>query len=653
MKLKRMKKIVLLFLFVVNLVSTQETTLYDSIIKSSNTFKKDSLKIDFLHKTFFKYCYSKPELSKKVAQKSLDISTTIDDKYLIVRSYLRRGIYYDITGKRDSALADYSKGLDITITTKDLNGEASIYNNTALIYWNDENFDEAMHYNLKSLKIFEKLKDKNGQASNLNNIGLLLSSLGRLEESNAYHKRSIVLKKAIKDNYGLGASYSNLSKNFTLLKQLDSGMYYNRKAIKTKKESNDLRGLGIAYNHLASDFRMLKQLDSALYYYKVADTIYKNMNAKRLRATNANNMAKIYDSLGQFSKALKTYQLSYNNLSDRETRTKLSVVSRMANSYVALNDYKNATIHYKEALVLSDSLRKQRDFVETQEVFEKYQSTEKEKEILTQRVELAEQKLDLSTKTYQIYGLGILAVVLGLIGYLLYNQQKLKNNQLKKENELKDALIKIETQNRLQEQRLRISRDLHDNIGAQLTFIISSIDNLKYGFKLEDEKLNTKLTGISAFAKETIYELRDTIWAMNKNEITVGDLQSRISNFIEKADIASSNINFIFNADNVVKKETKLSSVEGMNLYRILQEALNNALKYAEASEISVNISQLENKFKVVIKDNGKGFDIAKESEGNGLNNMKKRALDINAELVITSIKNESTTVTVLKPMYN
>lgn len=77
-----------------------------------------------------------------------------------------------------------------------------------------------------------------------------------------------------------------------------------------------------------------------------------------------------------------------------------------------------------------------------------------------------------------------LTFIIKLIGFLVYNQQKLKNRQLHKENELRDALIQIETQNRLQEQRLRISRDLRDNIGAQLTFIISSIDNLKYGFNL-------------------------------------------------------------------------------------------------------------------------------------------------------------------------
>ena len=77
-------------------------------------------------------------------------------------------------------------------------------------------------------------------------------------------------------------------------------------------------------------------------------------------------------------------------------------------------------------------------------------------------------------------------------------------------------MAKIETQNKLQEQRLRISRDLHDNIGAQLTFIISSIDNLKFGFTDISEKLGSKLSNISSFTQQTIYELRDTIWAMNK-----------------------------------------------------------------------------------------------------------------------------------------
>jgi signal transduction histidine kinase len=152
-------------------------------------------------------------------------------------------------------------------------------------------------------------------------------------------------------------------------------------------------------------------------------------------------------------------------------------------------------------------------------VQEKYNASEREKEILGQRADIAEKELNLNKKNTQLIGLIILAIAISLLGYMLFKQQKLKNEQLKKESELKEALVKIETQNKLQEQRLRISRDLHDNIGAQLTFIISSIENLQYGFKIKNKKLNSKLLSISAFTKDTIYELRDTIWAMNKNVI--------------------------------------------------------------------------------------------------------------------------------------
>src|SRR5690606_11677948 len=211
------------------------------------------------------------------------------------------------------------------------------------------------------------------------------------------------------------------------------------------------------------------------------------------------------------------------------------------------------------------------------------------------------------------------------------------NRQLQKESELKTALAKIETQNKLQEQRLRISRDLHDNIGAQLTFIISSIDNLKFGFSDISEKLGQKLSGISNFTSQTIYELRDTIWAMNKENITFEDLQARIANFIEHAKNASDKTDFSFNIDKNVDVNHIFSSVEGMNIYRIIQEAVINSLKYASADETEVNISKKENHYIIEISDNGIGFDQDVTEPGNGLNNMKKRAREINGSLNIKS----------------
>lgn len=272
-------------------------------------------------------------------------------------------------------------------------------------------------------------------------------------------------------------------------------------------------------------------------------------------------------------------------------------------------------------------------------------NTSKEHQLLLYRVDIAEKNLIIQKRNAKIYGvIGMVLVVL-LFGYAFYTQQKLKKEQIRKENELKAALFTIESQSRLHEQRLKISKELHDAIGAQLTFIISSIDNLKYGFDIKDEKLTAKLETISNFTSSTIYELRDTIWAMNKSAITFEDLQSRISNFIDKANSIDNGISFQFNVNDDVNINKKFTSVEGMNIHRIIQEAIHNSLKHAHPKQIKVEVKQNFDKLQIEVSDDGNGFDYQNVTKGYGLVNMQKRAHEIGGELVIQSSEKKGTTV--------
>jgi signal transduction histidine kinase len=289
----------------------------------------------------------------------------------------------------------------------------------------------------------------------------------------------------------------------------------------------------------------------------------------------------------------------------------------------------------------------------TKSIFEletKYQTQKKENQILVQQAQLTQKEVEGARKNLMIFGSLALAVILGLLGLLFFRQQKLKNEQLQKEAALSQALAKIETQNKLQEQRLRISRDLHDNIGAQLTFIISSLDNLKFGYKNLEEGVTNKLSQVSSFAGQTIYELRDTIWAMNKNEIGFDDLKSRISNFIEKAQSAAKGVSFTFDIDAQIKDDCSFTSVQGMNIYRIIQESVNNSLKYANASAIAVKVSQNTSHIVVNIDDNGTGFDQETVQLGNGLQNIKKRAQELNGDVKIVAIPGKGTSVSLQVP---
>ncbi len=236
-----------------------------------------------------------------------------------------------------------------------------------------------------------------------------------------------------------------------------------------------------------------------------------------------------------------------------------------------------------------------------------------------------------------------------IISFLVYRQQKLQNAQQQQEFELKSAISRIETQNKLQEQRLQISRDLHDNIGSQLTFIISSVDNIKYAFEIQNTMLDSKLSNISNFARATIIELRDTIWAMNNSEITFDDLRSRIHNFVEKAKEAKNNIDFNFTLEENLAA-SKFTSVEGMNIYRTIQEAVNNSIKYADATNIAINIVRHNNEIVITVKDNGKGFEEKETQPGNGINNMRKRVSDCKGTLKIDSTPNAGTSIIIKLP---
>jgi signal transduction histidine kinase len=88
-----------------------------------------------------------------------------------------------------------------------------------------------------------------------------------------------------------------------------------------------------------------------------------------------------------------------------------------------------------------------------------------------------------------------------------------------------------------------------------------------------------------------------------------------------------------------------------MNIYRIIQEAINNALKYADANAIDVQFKKVENELFVSIIDNGKGFDPTTVEEGNGLNNMKKRAHEIDGNINIHSETSKGTTVQLQMPI--
>ena len=209
----------------------------------------------------------------------------------------------------------------------------------------------------------------------------------------------------------------------------------------------------------------------------------------------------------------------------------------------------------------------------------------------------------------------------------------------------------LELQNQIQLERERISRDLHDNIGTQLSLINKSIKEVIHPSNtFSDEERVRKLSSAQQDSSEVIDVLRETIWALNKSEITLDEFADNLKTFVQKKVSQYSAMPVEFTEGNE-NDQVKLSSSEALHLFRICQEAITNTIKYASAATLKIVIQATEGKYAVTIADDGIGFlaDRVDNKKHYGLRNMKFRAREISCDLDIKTLPGLGTTITIIR----
>ena len=243
-------------------------------------------------------------------------------------------------------------------------------------------------------------------------------------------------------------------------------------------------------------------------------------------------------------------------------------------------------------------------------------------------------------KTWWFIFASVLAAVLAIFSssyYVLKEQYQLK-------------LRKLEMRNQLIVERERISRELHDNIGSQLSYISSNIDWLvetPESFSKEEEA--KRLSIVNDTAKNLVTDLRETIWAMKKESVMLDELSDKLKSFLQSQCVLQPLMEMVI--EERIEKNYSFSPTEALNVFRICQEAIVNAFRHSKAEKLCFRIeSGADEDFSFTIADNGKGFIPEKRRDGHyGLENMKHRALESGAQLLIKSETGKGTTVTISK----
>lgn len=224
-----------------------------------------------------------------------------------------------------------------------------------------------------------------------------------------------------------------------------------------------------------------------------------------------------------------------------------------------------------------------------------------------------------------------------IASFLIYNYVN-ERNKRKYVKRLNDLRVKHQIEN----ERKRISRDLHDNIGAYVTSLISKIDSLKT--VPSNDSSEVSYNDVRLDAEHILALLRQTIYVLGNKETNIIALYDNFKAYALKF-LQTDNIRIVFEEN--IENNKKLDPTTSSGIFRIMQEALQNIHKHAGATKVEINVVSKQ-KMVIFIKDNGKGFNQNELKTGYGLKNMKERAMEIGFKFNIYS-DNTGTTIELLE----
>ena len=243
---------------------------------------------------------------------------------------------------------------------------------------------------------------------------------------------------------------------------------------------------------------------------------------------------------------------------------------------------------------------------------------------------------------------GIIALLLGSV--LVWNkalQWQVREHTRKLEAEIRNRQ-RAEFQHAAEAERSRIARDLHDGLGTGLTEL-SLLASAGLGQFQDVEKIRNRFDTIAEKARALVSGLDVIVWAIDPKRNSLQSFADYLGGHARELFSSSSivcRLRILVESDAVALTEAVRHS-----LFLAVKEALNNVIRHASATEVELQISQLDDRLHIVITDNGRGFDWNSVRRGNGLTNLQERLQAMRGECRFESHPGSGTTVKFIVPL--
>lgn len=603
----------------------------DSLRQVLRTADTDTARITTLSYIAFHMASVNPDSALFIAQDALKQAVETEFDRGVASANNSFGWIYFQSGKLDNSIAHYTEALEYFKATGNDLSTMAVLMNMSSVYIKMGSLAKALELLTEALPLTEKHPLTDEASATFKNLGIIFRNEGRFDEAIRYLDRSYELNVEL-GNKSLAAD-TKVSMNILYQKLND---YEN--AVRALDDAEALyESIGsqygltmVAENRGGLRYKQERYLE-ALEYFKQARDGFRALGYDADIAYISLEISKTYAQLSRYDESLSVLDdalglvqaSDYKNYIYEILTQKATVYEQMGNSSESLKFQKQAFQAYVD---FQNELQTNR----LNELKVQYESAQKDAEIelLNKDNELQVQRIQ-RQRLLILFIVAVILFVLTAIGVFVYR-------------------YRLKMQTKELEIRSRIAADLHDEVGSSVSSI-RMLSEIALSRGEDDPTLLHDLLGrIKNNAKDIVENTGDIVWMIKPGYDDVGAVIERMERYIH--DLCNSrDIAYKTEFDDL--KSVKLDMTQRKNLYLIFKEAVNNAVKYSGTQSLRASIQIDGRHMKLVVQDQGIGFDIDATKKGNGLDNMFNRAKELGGMLNIHSLPGSGTSVSVSIPV--
>ena len=613
--------------------------------------------LNMLSKELFKA--AKYDSSTVCAQQALALAEKHKDKKGIAQANNALGNVLITQAGYDEGAKHHSIALKLQLEIKDKQGAADSYNNIGISHFYKGEYPQALKNYLAALKLLKEIDNKPGIARSYSNLGNIYYSQGNIDEALKSYQTALQLQTQIDDKMGMGRSHNNIGSMYLAKDDIENALEHFKKAAVIKEELNDV-SIGRTYLNLgniyfryahrkASKFNMDRiYLDTSETYFNKSLAACEKIGDVQTMAGNYNNLGLLYIGRKNPTKARTYIQKAFEYAS--AIKSKSDIMSSY-NGFAVVDsmtgNYKGSLANYKMFIAYRDSMVNDQNTRELTEIKMNFEFEQKEARLKNEQMKkdlLAKHEKEIQTAVYKeellrnniqnwSIGGGIVLILLSVILFVnrIRLKQKHRHEQELNAEQKQRATAILEAQ---EQERKRIAEDLHDSLGHLL-----STAKMNLQTQSVEAENNAKSLQLLNQASE---ELRNISYNLMPHVLEEEGLTPALNELAEKTG-KSGRMQVSFQAHNISEKD--FDKQAQFNIYRIVQEGINNIIKHAGATEAEIQLIRQDNHLTIMIEDNGKGFDPGNIKKGRGQTNMRARTQWLNGNFHLDSTPGRGTTI--------